>query len=151
LEREARRPLVEDIWELYYVPEDSSLVNDLGATNRDKLKVLQDLFMKETEKNHALPIDDRVFERTIASNVGRPDIKGDRTKLSLAERMVGMSENVFINIKNRLKTLTVDAEIPSGHTADLGIDLATPVVERIGAESKSRFNGKIPKLTIEVK
>jgi len=36
-------------------------------------------------------------------------------------------------------------------TADVGIDLATPVVERIGAEAKSKFNGKIPKLVVEVK
>ena len=36
-------------------------------------------------------------------------------------------------------------------TADVGIDLATPVVERIGAEAKSKFNGRIPKLVVEVK
>jgi arylsulfatase len=36
-------------------------------------------------------------------------------------------------------------------TADVGIDLATPVVESIGAEAKSRFNGRIPKVTVEVK
>jgi arylsulfatase len=36
-------------------------------------------------------------------------------------------------------------------TADVGIDLGTPVVEVIGSEAKSRFTGKIPKVTIEVK
>jgi len=36
-------------------------------------------------------------------------------------------------------------------TADVGIDLGTPVVEVIGAEAKSRFTGHIPKLTIEVR
>jgi hypothetical protein len=36
-------------------------------------------------------------------------------------------------------------------TADVGIDLGTPVVEAIGSESKSRFTGHIPKLTIEVR
>ena len=36
-------------------------------------------------------------------------------------------------------------------TADVGIDLATPVVETIGSESKSRFTGRIPKVTVEVK
>jgi hypothetical protein len=35
-------------------------------------------------------------------------------------------------------------------TADVGIDLATPVVESIGAERKSRFTGHIPEVTIEV-
>ena len=36
-------------------------------------------------------------------------------------------------------------------TADVGIDLATPVVEAIGSEARSRFTGKIHKVTIEVK
>lgn len=244
-EREPRRPLAEDIWELYDVANDFSLINDLASENPEKLNELKDLFMKEAEKNFALPIDDRVFERMIAANVGRPDIMGDRKTLTLAEGMVGMSENVFINIKNRSKTLTAEVEIPAGtiangiliaqggrfggwalyvkdgivaydynflginrytvsaktkltpgkhtikfdfvydgggpgkggigtlsidgtkvgegridrtqsgifsadETADVGIDLATPVVETIGAEAKSRFNGRIPKLVVEV-
>ena len=36
-------------------------------------------------------------------------------------------------------------------TADVGIDLGTPVVEAIGAEAKSRFAGRIPKVTVDVK
>lgn len=36
-------------------------------------------------------------------------------------------------------------------TADVGIDLATPVVETIGSEAKSRFTGNIHKVTVEVK
>ncbi|WP_172203083.1 arylsulfatase [Niveibacterium sp. COAC-50] len=36
-------------------------------------------------------------------------------------------------------------------TADVGVDLGTAVVESVGAEHKSRFTGRIPKLTIEVK
>jgi len=36
-------------------------------------------------------------------------------------------------------------------TADVGIDLGTPVVEAIGSEAKSRFTGRIPKLTVQVK
>jgi hypothetical protein len=245
-EPKARRPLTEDIWELYNTKEDFSLANDLASQNPEKLKELQELFMKEAEKNHVLPIDDRTMERIIATNVNRPDIMGDRKSLTLAEGMVGMSENVFINIKNRPITLTAEVEIPTGttangiliaqggrfggwalyvkdgvaaydynflgmqrftvsssakltpgkhtikfdfaydgggigkgglgtfyiddkkvgegriehtqpgifsadETADVGIDLATPVVERIGSENKSKFNGRIPKLVVEVK
>jgi len=36
-------------------------------------------------------------------------------------------------------------------TADVGIDLATPVVEAVGSEAKSRFTGTITKVPIEVK
>jgi arylsulfatase len=245
-EQKVRRPLTEDIWELYNVAEDFSLSNDLAAQNPQKLKELQDLFMKEAEKNFALPIDDRLFERLDAKAVGRPTLLGDRTSLTLAEGMVGIPENSFLNVKNRSKTITADIEIPAGKTAngiliaqagrfggwalyvingtlaydynflgisrytvesnlkltpgkhtvkfdfaydgggpgkggmgtlyldgkkvgegriertqpgifsadetvDVGIDLATPVVERIGAEAKSKFNGRIPKLVVEVK
>ena len=241
-----RRPLKDDIWELYEVANDFSLVNDLSSKYPEKLKELQELFMKEAEKNYALPIDDRLFDRLIASNVGRPDLMEGRSTLILAEGMMGMSENTFINIKNRSKVITVDLEIPqdktsngiiiaqggrfggwalyvkdgtlaydynflgmerytvssseklnpgkhsvkfdfvydgggigkggmgtlfidgkqvgqsrinrtqsgifsADETADVGIDLATPVVERIGAEHKSKFNGSIPKVIVEIK
>jgi arylsulfatase len=36
-------------------------------------------------------------------------------------------------------------------TADVGIDLGTPVVEAIGAEHASKFSGHIPKVTVEVR
>jgi arylsulfatase len=36
-------------------------------------------------------------------------------------------------------------------TADVGIDLGTPVVESIGSEEKSRFTGHVTKVTVEVK
>jgi len=36
-------------------------------------------------------------------------------------------------------------------TADVGIDLGTPVVEAIGSEARSRFTGRIPKVAVEVK
>lgn len=241
-----RRPLEEDIWELYDVANDFSLVNDLSATYPEKLKEMQELFMQEAEKNYALPIDDRLFDRLIASNVGRPDLMEGRNSLSLAEGMMGMSENTFLNIKNKSKVITATLEIPEGtkgngiliaqggrfggwalyvkdgilaydynflgmerytvssseplkpgihevvfdfaydgggagmggtgtlfidgkqvgqgrivrtqpgifsadETADVGIDLATPVVERIGAEHKSKFNGGIPRLVVEVR
>jgi arylsulfatase len=36
-------------------------------------------------------------------------------------------------------------------TANVGIDLTTPVVESIGAEGKSRFTIRIRKIVVEVK
>lgn len=244
-ERNPRRPLSEDIWELYNVNEDFSLINDLSKEHPEKLKALQDLFLKEAEKYHVLPIDDRTFDRLLAEKVGRPDLMAGRTSLTLAEGMTGMTENTFINIKNRSKTIIAEVEVPkdggngiiiaqggrfggwalyvkngkpaydynflglqrftvasskklpagkstirfefaydgggmakgglgtlfindekvgegriehtqpmvfsADETADVGVDLATPVVETIGAEKASRFTGRIPKVTVEVK
>jgi hypothetical protein len=39
---------------------------------------------------------------------------GDRTSLTLSPGMDSMSENVFINIKNRSLSITADVEIPQG-------------------------------------
>lgn len=245
-EAQPRRPLTDDIWELYDTRSDFSLANDLSAQHPERLAELQALFLYEAERNHALPIDDRVFERILPANVGRPDLMAGRTSLTLAEGMTGMTENVFLNIKNRSKTITAEVEIPddapangillaqggrfggwalyvkdgvpaydynflglerftvtaseplapgksiirfdfaydgggpgkgglgtldvndrkvgegriertqpaifsADETADVGIDLATPVVEVIGAEHTSTFTGRIPKVTVEVK
>ncbi len=109
-----RAKLLEDKWELYDTAKDFSLVNDLAAANPAKLKELQDLFIKEAIKYRALPIDDRVTERVNAATAGRPDLMGERTSLTLSEGMGSMSENVFINIKNRSLSITADVETPQG-------------------------------------
>jgi len=245
-EQTPRRPLADDIWELYDTRKDFSLVNDLSAKEPQRLADLQALFMQEAGRNQALPIDDRVFERVNAALVGRPDLMAGRTSITLAEGMTGMTENVFLNIKNKSKTIEAEVEALEGtpangailvqggrfggwalyvkdgvpaydynflgmqrftiagteqlkpgpstirfefaydggglakggmgtlyvngekvgegriertqpmvfsadETADVGIDLATPVVERIGAEGASRFNGQIPSVTVTVK
>lgn len=244
-EPKGRHPLAEDVWELYHVPTDFSLADNVAAKNPEKLKELQALFLKEAEANHVLPLDDRFMERTQGELVGRPDLLGKRTSLTLAEGMTGMMESTFLNVKNRSKTITAEIEVPEagGHgtlivqggrfggwslyvkdgvpgydynflglqrtsilapaklkpgkatvrfefayagggpgkggkgtlfvndekvaegdipntqagifsadeTADVGIDLGTPVVEAIGAEHQSKFNGRIPQLTISVK
>jgi arylsulfatase len=109
-----RAKLLEDKWELYDTRNDFSLVNDLAVTHPDKLKEMQEIFIKEAIKNRVLPIDDRSVERVNAKIAGRPDLMGDRTSLILSAGMDSMSENVFINIKNRSFSVTADVEIPEG-------------------------------------
>ena len=109
-----RTTLQNDKWELYDTRNDFSLTNDLAASNPAKLKVLQDLFIQEAIKYRVLPIDDRSLERFNAALVGRPDLMAGRTSLTLSSGMIGMSENVFINIKNRSFSITADLDIPQG-------------------------------------
>ena len=108
-----RRKLAEDIWELYNVDEDFSETNDLAASNPEKLKDLQALFMKEAEKYRVLPIDDRSIERFDPAMAGRPDLMAGRKSLTVYSGMTGMMENAFINVKNQSKTITADVEVPS--------------------------------------
>jgi arylsulfatase len=75
---------------------------------------MQDLFMAEAVKYSVLPLDDRTLERLNAALVGRPDLMAGRTSLTVYQGMTGMSENVFINTKNRSHTITADLEIPKG-------------------------------------
>ena len=244
-EGKPRAALADDVWELYDVSKDFSLANNLAAQHPDKLKELQALFLKEASEHHALPLDDRTFERMLPAMAGRPDLMAGRTSLTLAEGMTGMAENVFINVKNSSKTITAELEIPApgangtvlaqggrfggwslyvkdgvpaytynylglqqftvagskplpegkatlrfefaydgeglgkgglgtlyvndqkvgegriertqpsafsaDETADVGIDLGTPVVEAIGAEHRSAFTGKIDKVTVQLK
>jgi arylsulfatase len=109
-----RRPLLDDIWELYDTKTDFSLANNLAAQNPSKLKELQALFLTEGEKYHVLPLDDRSVERVNPATAGRPDLMAGRTTLYVYEGMKGMSENTFINTKNRSYTITAEVEVPNG-------------------------------------
>jgi hypothetical protein len=113
-EQKPRRPFLEDKWELYNVDVDFSSANDLAAANPEKLKELQELFLKEAIKYRVLPLDDRMLERLNAALVGRPDLMAGRISLTVYEGMVGMTENVFINTKNRSHTITAEVQIPEG-------------------------------------
>ena len=64
-----------------------------------KLKELQGLFMDVAEKYHVLPIDDRLLIRTDAKAVGRPDLMGERTSVTLGEGMKGMAPGYFYQHK----------------------------------------------------
>jgi hypothetical protein len=75
---------------------------------------MQELFMKEAEKYHVLPIDDRRFERFNAAAVGRPTMMQGKTSMTLGEGMKGMGSDIFISLFNASYTITADVEVPAG-------------------------------------
>ncbi|AMN43674.1 arylsulfatase [Rhodoplanes sp. Z2-YC6860] len=113
-EYQNRATFENDRWELYDARSDFSLVNDLAQTNPDKLKEMQGEFLKEAVKYSVLPLDDRLLERMTASLVGRPSLMAGRTSLTVHQGMIGMSENVFINLKNRSHTIIAELDAPKG-------------------------------------
>jgi arylsulfatase len=137
-EPKPRATLENDKWELYDTRTDFSLTNDLAGKSPEKLKEMQELFMKEAVKYNVLPIDDRFLERVNASLVGRPDLMAGRTSLTVHEGMIGMSENVFINTKNRSHTITAEVTIPEGGAS--GVILAQ--AGRFGGWSLYMKNGR---------
>lgn len=107
-----RASFENDKWELYDTRKDFSLSHDLAQNNPEKLKQMQSLFLSEAIKYPVLPLDDRLFERFDAARVGRPDLMAGRNSLTVYQGMTGMSENVFLNLKNSSFTITADVEMP---------------------------------------
>ncbi len=112
-ETKPKGPIQADVWELYNVAEDFSQSTNLAAKHPEKVKELQDLFLKEAVKYSVLPLDDRSAERFDAAQAGRPDLMGGRTSLTLFAGMPGLMENAFINMKNRSFAITAELEIPA--------------------------------------
>ena len=137
-DRTPRATLENDRWELYDTRADFSLANDLATSNASKLKEMQDLFTQEAVKYSVLPIDDRLLERIVAENVGRPDLMNGRTSLTVYPGMTGMSENVFINVKNHSHSITANVDIPKGGASGAIIAQAG----RFGGWSLYLLNGK---------
>jgi arylsulfatase len=113
-ETASRATIENDTWELYDTRSDFSLVANLATGQPAKLKELQELFIKEAVKNRVLPLDDRGLERVNAALAGRPDLMAGRTSLALHEGIVGLTENTFINVKNRSHAITASVELPDG-------------------------------------
>lgn len=110
-EAKPRRPLTEDIWELYNVDEDFSQAKNVAAENPEKLEELKKKFMEEAVKYNVLPIDDRSIERLDPAIAGRPDLMNGKTTLTLYEGATGIPENAFINIKNTSLTITAQVDV----------------------------------------
>lgn len=103
--------LENDKWELFNTNTDFSLNKDLALKNADKLKAMQELFMKEAEKYHVLPIDDRLLERTNAELMGRPTVMGDRNTITYGEGMKGMGVDIFIDLRGKSYTITSEVAV----------------------------------------
>lgn len=108
---EAENSLENDVWELYNTREDFSLAINLAGQYPERLNEMKELFMKEAEKYHVLPIDDRLLIRTNANAVGRPTLLGDRTSVTYYEGMKAMGVDIFIDLRNTSYTMTAEVEI----------------------------------------
>jgi arylsulfatase A-like enzyme len=106
--------LQDDLWELYNSSEDFSLSNNVAASNAAKLKELQAAFMRDAEKYHVLPIDDRLLERTNAELVGRPTVMEGRNSVTYGPGMKGMGVDIFIATPGKSYTMTADVDVQAG-------------------------------------
>ena len=97
----------DDVWELYDTTKDWSQANDLSKKMPQKLHELQRLWLIEATRYKVLPIDDRLWRRSIPDTAGRPVLIKGNTQL-LFGGMGRLSENCVLNIKNKSHSVTAE-------------------------------------------
>jgi arylsulfatase A-like enzyme len=108
----AKLPDVNDYkWELYNIRDDFSQNNDLAASNPDKLKELQALFLSEAAKYQVLPLDNSVLPRLLTA---RPSATAGRSVFTYSGLNVGIPPANAPHLLNRDYTITADITIPDG-------------------------------------
>jgi arylsulfatase len=103
-------PLDDDVWELY-APDDSTQAHDLAKEKPEKLRELQRLWLIEAVRYNVLPLDDRKLERFNPEIAGRPQLIRGNTQM-LYSGMIGLPENIVLNVKNKSHAVTAKVVIP---------------------------------------
>ncbi len=107
----AMPPLDQYKWELYNIAQDFSENNDLAASNPDKLKELQALFLTEAAKYQVLPLDNSGFVRLLAP---KPSAIAGRTEFTYTGVNPGIPVGNAPSLLDKDYTITADVTIPDG-------------------------------------
>jgi arylsulfatase len=102
-------PLNDYKWELYNIADDYSENDDLAATNPDKLKELQGLFMQEAQKYQVLPLDNSWLERVA---IPRPSAVAGRTEFTYPSEVSGIPYSSAPDFAGRSFSISADVDIP---------------------------------------
>ena len=99
-------------WELYNINKDFTQADNVASQNPDKVKELEELFWKEAEKYHVLPLDWRAVERLNAELQGRPRLAGKRNKFTFYPGQIALPDGASPPVLNKSFSITADIEIP---------------------------------------
>jgi arylsulfatase len=105
----AYKPDRDDVWELYYLPEDFSQANDLAADKPEKLEELKQLFWQEAERNRALPLLG-AFSIFLGDLPPLPTI----TRYTYAGDVQNIQTTMIPRIYGRSYAIEAEVEIPEG-------------------------------------
>ena len=110
----AKLPDINDYkWELYNIANDYSEFNDLAATQPDKLKELQALFLTEAGKYQVLPIDNSVLSRLVTP---RPSAVAGKTVFTYTGANADIPIGNAPSILDKDYTITADITVPTART-----------------------------------
>ena len=99
----------QDVWELYYLPDDFSQAHDLAAENPEKLEELKELFWKEAERNRALPL-----LGSIAVFYGILPPLPTVTRYTFAGDVQNVQKGLVPRISGRSYAIEADLQVPDG-------------------------------------
>ncbi len=104
-------PMDQYKWELYNIAQDYSESNDLAASNPDKLKEMQALFLKEAAAHQVLPLDNSGFVRLLAP---KPSATAGVTDFTYTGVNPGIPVGNAPSILDRDYIITANITVPSG-------------------------------------
>jgi arylsulfatase A-like enzyme len=107
-------------WELYNIAEDYSEYNDLAASNPEKLKELQALFVTEAQKYNVFPLDNSLLPRLITP---RPSATAGRTVFTYSGEHAGIPVGNAPSILNKDYTITAEVTIPKAGAEGMVVTL----------------------------
>jgi hypothetical protein len=99
----------QDVWELYFLPDDFSQAHDIAAANPAKLEELQALWWQEAERNRVLPLLGcfSIFFEILPPlpTVTRMEFRGD---------VQNVQRGMVPRIAGRTYAIEADLEVPDG-------------------------------------
>jgi arylsulfatase A-like enzyme len=105
-------------WELYDLTKDWTQDNDLAASNPDKLKQMQELFMVEAAKYQVFPLDNSVATRLVTP---RPSVVAGRNVFTYSGELTGIPLGDAPQLLATSYTITAEVDIPEGRPLGLGV------------------------------
>ncbi len=106
----------QDIWELYYLPDDFSEAVDLAAEHPEKLTALKARFAEAARQYHIYPLDDRGSARLAVPKPLPPGADPDTRTFTYYPGAIRISETAAPPMKNRSWTLTANVETDGART-----------------------------------
>jgi arylsulfatase A-like enzyme/uncharacterized membrane protein len=99
----------DDVWELYYLPDDFSQARDLAAEHPDRLEELKVLFWQEAERNRALPLL-AAFSVWLGDLPPLPTI----TRFTYAGDVENVQTTMIPRIYGRSYSIEAEIDVPEG-------------------------------------
>jgi arylsulfatase A-like enzyme len=98
-------------WELYDLTKDWTQDNDVAASNPEKLREMQDLFIVEAAKYNVFPLDNSLATRMVTP---RPSVTAGRNVFTYSGSLTGIPMGDAPSLIAASYTITANIDVPQG-------------------------------------